>query len=565
MNLIDLLKQPFKHSAAEMSDAFERRYFPNMIDLRPTRSGRMIVLESLLKNSTVWKCASVHMNSLGVLPRKVYKVMPNGFRDELKRNDPRQRLMRRPNKEQTKFDQDSFLTLQKLLYGTAFAEQIRIGPEQPRDLFKVSEHWVLQSKWMSVARDPKSKELIWKYQVPGQPPRFFFSWELHIRRNPSLDGVVGLSVFELAADGFSLAQALEEYGSRVFENDSTPRGVLQTKSKLGPEAKKAIREEWDAKMKGLENRGKIGILDYELEFKAIGMNNDVAQFLESRKFQREEIANWFNVPQHMAGNLDRSTNNNIEQQSKEFIRDTLGPILKATEEELNRDILTEDELDTMYVEYTIEALQRGDFGDQTENYAKQLETGQLNLNEVRKMKNKSYVEGGDEHNKPLNWGVVGQDNQPQDPQKPPQNDPKKPEKPPQKQQKQAQIADFMPILEDSWRRIATKEYLKLEKEQKQGNDLQKWAAGYYPEAGEFIRTVLTPALDTIRSVTGEFSKAAQEQALEQLIAEYEAEGHKSLANLTELKPLWLNVRTLSMSETTIQLLEFKSYGTGTDI
>ena len=538
-----------------MSDSFERKYFPQLIDLRPTKTGKWLAPEDLLKNATVMKCATIRMNSIAMLPRRVYRDLGERGREELKRTDPRQRLMRRPNPEMTKFDCDSFMQLQKLLYGIAFAEQIRVDGDQNR--FKVEQHWVLYSKYMSVARDPVSKQLVWRYQPPGAvQPRFFFSWELHIRRGPSLDGVLGLSVFDLAFESFSLNIGLEEYCSRIFENDSTPRGILQTKQKLDADAKNNIRREWDAKMKGLENRGKIGILDYELEFKPIGMTNDVAQFLESRKFQREEVANWFNVPQHMAGNLERSTNNNIEQQSKEFIRDTLGPELAAIEEELDRDVLTEAEKDTLYCEYKIEALQRGDFGDQTDNLSKQLETGQMNLNEVRRLKNLPPVEGGNEHWKPPNIGIVGQDNQPQDAQNMPQNDPKNTNKTPKKQQKQAEIADFMPILEDSWRRIITKESLKLEKELKQHSDVQKWAASYYPEACEFAKTVLNPVFDTIRSVTGSFSKSAQYKALEVVAERYEEWSHKNLDARSEVDAqTWLNLKVITMAEMTLEVLE----------
>lgn len=559
MNLVKVLSRPFQLAADNrwMDD----RYFKQYVDLRVTQTGKQYQLEDLLRNATVWKCCLVRGQSIANLPRKVYKLGEDDVRSEVKRTDPRQKLMRRPNPELTKFDLDMFLTFQKLFYGTAFAQQIR------DDNFRVLQHWPLQSNQMEVARD-KDNLLVWKYRKPDGGVRIFAPWELHIRRGPTLDGVLGLSVFDLAFNSFAVGMALEEYCARVFENDSTPRGLLVTRNKLDTDAKRVIREQWEAKYGGLENRGKIGILDNELDFKPIGMTNDVAQFLESRKFQREEVAQWFNVPQHMAGILDRSTNNNIEQQSQEFIRDTLGPDLEALEQELERDVLWEKEQDSMFIEHRVENMMRGDFPGQSAYMKDELLNGIRSLNEVRRWKNLNPVEGGDEHWKPLNLGVVGQEDpqetpaeDAQDAQDQPKNKQKNDSKAQNNDQKRAEIASFAPIIEDSWKRIVNREVLALDKELKRAqsaDEVVKWFSGFKNGHLEHIEVVLQPVLETFGAVNGVLRRD-QNRALNTLVkcSEIRIKDFCSadLLTMRAIKDGWSNDKAKEFAQLTIELLE----------
>lgn len=567
MNLIDILTQPFKHSQAFMSDEFERRYFPQLLDLRPTKTGKLYAVEDLLQNSTVWKCCQVRMNSVAVLPKYLYRDKGEA-RELVKKSDPRQRLLRRPNPQHTRFDLDSYLQLQKLMYGTAFAQQI------VDENFRVAQHWPLASKFMSVAKDDDLNLLVWKYRDPKTAKdRIFAPWELHIRRGPSLDGVLGLSVFDLAFNSFALGMGLEEYCARIFENDSTPRGVLLAKGKLDKESKDNIREEWERKYGGLANRGKIGILDYELDFKPIGMSNDVAQFLESRKFQREEVANWFNVPQHMAGILERSTNNNIEQQSKEFIRDTLNPELTGIEQEYNRDILWTREQDDLFVEYEVERLQRGDFGDQTDRFTKEIAAGIKSLNEVRKWYNLPPVEGGDEHLRQSAF-TTWEDPEPDPSAESAQNEapddekisPKTPEKAPKtdkKEQKQANFSHFKPLFRDAWSRIIKRDCLALERELKKTQSVErvyKWAERWQEEQVEFAQEVLKPIFETI-SEAGLLLSAQTKEALIGVV-NYHA-GHRlqeiracsDLSEIGETRLMWLEDKVTDNTASTLLMLE----------
>lgn len=195
----------------------------------------------------------------------------------------------------------------------------------------------------------------------------------------SYDGINGLSPITLARQAVGLALATEKFGSQFFGNGAHPKGILSTDGTLKDDQIKRTRESWHGQYGG-ENAHKIAVLDGGLKFQAMSIPPEDAQFLETRKFSVSDIARIFRVPLHMIGDLERSTNNNIEHQSIEFIRNTIKPIARRWEQEINRKLFAGT---PFYAEFDTSDLLQGDFKSRQEGLAIQRQNGVISTDEWR--------------------------------------------------------------------------------------------------------------------------------------------------------------------------------------
>src|SRR5690606_36695974 len=139
-----------------------------------------------------------------------------------------------------------------------------------------------------------------------------------------------------------------------------------------------------------------------LKWAAVGMTAEDAQFLETRKFQRTEIAGLYRIPPHMIGDLERATFSNIEQQSIDFVVFTLLPWVRRWEEAISRDLLPEEDREEYFAEFDLKGLLRGDAQSRAEYYNKLFNVGSLSQNDIRRLENENPIEGGDRYFVPLN-------------------------------------------------------------------------------------------------------------------------------------------------------------------
>lgn len=139
------------------------------------------------------------------------------------------------------------------------------------------------------------------------------------------DGIMGYSPIAMEKNAVGLSIAAEEYGSKFFSNGARPSGILTHPNTVKNPA--ALRESWNQAYGGSNNAGRVAVLEENMHFEPITVPNNEAQFLETRKFQVEEICRIYRVPPHMVGNLERATFSNIEHQSISFAVHTIRPWL----------------------------------------------------------------------------------------------------------------------------------------------------------------------------------------------------------------------------------------------
>ena len=283
-----------------------------------------------------------------------------------------------------------------LLWGNAYAQIIRNGKGEVVALYP------LMPNKMTVDRDDKG-QLYYSYtRSEGEAPTMKGSTViLHpedVLHVPGLgfDGLVGYSPIAMAKNAIGLAIATEEYGAKWFANGAAPSGVLEHPGTIKDPSR--VREAWQSQFGGSSNSGKIAVLEEGMKYTPITISPEQAQFLETRKFQINEIARIFRVPPHMVGDLEKSSFSNIEQQSLEFVKYTLDPWVVRWEQSIMRRLLSPDEKRIYYVKFNLEGLLRGDYQSRMNGYAIGRQNGWMSANDIRELENLDRIpaeEGGD--------------------------------------------------------------------------------------------------------------------------------------------------------------------------
>ena len=272
-----------------------------------------------------------------------------------------------------------------LLWGNAYAQIIRNGKGEVIALYP------LMPNKMTVDRDEKG-QLYYSYQRSNDEALknsgtvlLRPSDVLHI---PGLgfDGLVGYSPIAMAKNAIGLAIATEEYGAKFFANGAAPSGVLEHPGTIKDPTK--VREAWMSQFGGSSNSGKVAVLEEGMKYTPISISPEQAQFLETRKFQINEIAR----------DLEKSSFSNIEQQSLEFVKYTLDPWVIRWEQSIMRTLLTSEEKKKLYVKFNVEGLLRGDYASRMTGYATARQNGWMSANDIRELENLDRIpaeEGGD--------------------------------------------------------------------------------------------------------------------------------------------------------------------------
>ena len=175
---------------------------------------------------------------------------------------------------------------------------------------------------------------------------------------------------------------------------------MEFPGRLTPEALQQFKESFKEKYEGLGNKHRIIFLEQGLKFNQLTIPNDNAQFLETRKYQVEEVARFFGVPPHKIGALDRATFSNIEHQSMEFVQDCIRPRVVNWEQQIRRQLFRAADKKQYFAEHILEGLLRGDAQSRAAYYRVGRNDGWLSANDIRELENMNPIppeQGGDEY------------------------------------------------------------------------------------------------------------------------------------------------------------------------
>lgn len=359
-------------------------------------AGKAVTERSAMQMTAVYSCVRILSEAIAGLPLQFYKYTESGGKEKAVDHPLYFLLHDEPNSEMTSFVFRETLMTHLLLWGNAYAQIIRNGRGEVIALYP------LMADRMSVNRD-RDGQLYYEYTVysddtptvKGSTVRLAPTDVLHI---PGLgfDGLVGYSPIAMAKNAIGMAIACEEYGAKFFANGAAPSGVLEHPGTIKDPSR--VRESWQSTFGGSSNANKVAVLEEGMKYTPISISPEQAQFLETRKFQIDEIARIFRVPPHMVGDLEKSSFSNIEQQSLEFVKYTLDPWVARWEQAMVRSLLSAEDKKRYFIKFNVDGLLRGDYQSRMNGYAIGRQNGWMSANDIRELENLDRIseeEGGD--------------------------------------------------------------------------------------------------------------------------------------------------------------------------
>lgn len=354
-----------------------------------TTSGKRVNERSAMQMTAVYACVRILSEAIAGLPLHLYRYTDNGGKEKAIDNSLYFLLHDEPNKEMTSFAFRETLMTHLLLWGNAYAQIIRNGRGEILALYP------LMPDRMNVDRDDKG-QIYYEYRTSSDDAPI--NKQATVKLKPydvlhisglGFDGLVGYSPIAMAKNAIGLAIAAEEYGSKFYANGAAPSGVLEHPGILKDPSK--VRESWTQTFGGSANSHKVAVLEEGMKYTPISINPSDAQFLETRKFQINEIARIFRIPPHMVGDLEKSSFSNIEQQSLEFVKYTLDPWVSRWEQSLMRSLFTQEEKKKYFVKFNVDGLLRGDYQSRMNGYAVGIQNGFMSPNDIRGLENMDLI------------------------------------------------------------------------------------------------------------------------------------------------------------------------------
>ena len=361
-----------------------------------TTSGKPVNERTAMQTTAVYACVRILAEAVASLPLHVYEYQDDGGK-KLVYDHPLYYLLHdEPNPEMTSFVFRETLMSHLLIWGNAYAQIIRDGAGRVLGLYPL-----LPDK-MEVQRDDKGNIYYVYSRNSDENPMFKEYGNIKLKAEDVLhipglgfDGLIGYSPIAMAKNAVGMTLACEEYGASFFANGANPGGVLEHPGVLKDPSK--VRESWNSVYRGVSNAHKIAVLEEGMKYQQIGIPPEEAQFLETRKFQINEIARLYRIPPHMVGDLDKSSFSNIEQQSLEFVKYTLDPWVIRWEQSLQRSLLLPGEKGKYFIKLNVDGLLRGDYQSRMNGYAVGRQNGWFSANDIREMENMNPIpneEGG---------------------------------------------------------------------------------------------------------------------------------------------------------------------------
>ncbi|MFG3702390.1 phage portal protein [Micromonospora sp. NPDC047620] len=345
----------------------------------------------------VWRAVNLIAGTSASLPLHAYRY-EDDIRVRVGPGSQAARLLVNPHPDMTPFELWEQVFAHLLLWGNAYLRVLR------NRLGEIAELWPIHPSRVRAGRESETGTKV--YLIDGALDAEYTDEKILHIPGFGYDGVCGVSPIRAARQGIGLALAAEQYGAQLFGSGSLASGILQTEQRLNPEQADALKARWKAKVGGLDKAHDVAVLDSGIKFQQLSIPPEDAQFIESRKFQIDEVARMFGIPPHMLMQTEKSTSwgTGIEQQVLGFVKFTLRPWLTRVEQRVTKLLPPQP----VYARYSLEGLLRGDSQQRAAFYKQMWELGAFSTNDILRLEDMPPVEGGDTRYRPLNFGELGQ-------------------------------------------------------------------------------------------------------------------------------------------------------------
>lgn len=359
-------------------------------------AGVRVTETSALGMPAVWRAVTLIAGTSASLPLHAYRKVDD-VRLPLSGGQGAE-LLAAPHPDLTPFEFWELMYGHQCLWGNSYARKLR------NQLGQVAELWPVHPGRVKAGRDSTDATKV--YCIDGNTDEPLTDREILHIPGFGYDGVCGVSPIRMAREGIGLAMAAEQYGAKLFASGSLASGILQTEQRLTQPQADSLKAAWKAKVGGIEKAHEVAVLDSGVKFQQLSIHPEDAQFIESRRFQIQEIARMFGVPPHMLMDTTSTTSwgTGIEQQTIGFVTFSLRPNFLTRFEQRMSQVLRPG---PVYAKYALEGLLRGDSTQRAAFYKQLWEIGVLSTNDIRALEDLPPVEGGNVRYRPLNMGVLG--------------------------------------------------------------------------------------------------------------------------------------------------------------
>ncbi len=357
--------------------------------------------EAVLSNlSVAARCVGLRAELMASLPVHVFRRKADGGRERATDTPLYRLLHEQPNPRTSGFEFFEAMVRSLDLFGNFVCEIERGRAGEIEALWPVP--------WADVTvEELDSRRLRYRIANRRGGMKVLLQEEVLHVRGPSRDGIIGLSPLQISRGSLGLALAQNESAAGMTENGLQPSGIISFEQKLSTEQRENFRTYIASFFAGSKNAGKVMILDNAASYSAASWTPEDAQFLESRKLSNEDVARAFGLPPTAVGILDHGTYSNVAEESAALVRNAIGPLCARIEQALSRCLIPPDQRSTLYVEFDLGALLRGDVKSRFEAYRLAREAGIFSANDCRRRENETPVPGGDDYHMPANWVPLG--------------------------------------------------------------------------------------------------------------------------------------------------------------
>lgn len=405
----DSLASGLSALAMRVSSEPREPYEPRIGWTPQTVAGVAITPDSAVTVAAVWACLRYLSQTVAVLPWHVMLDSKTGAAIQ-QANPVDYLLWKRPSPEWSSFQFRETLTHWALRHGNGYAE---IEPDQNDRPYAM---WPVHPSRTDVCRATEASTD--DYGDPIAAGELFYEIDNETDRKSVLkakrvfhirgfgEGPVGVNVIHYAAQSIGWARAAQLFGASFFGNGATPATVVLNKKPLKPAGLARQRAEFERLYKGPRNANKTAFLDNEADIKAIGLNAEQSQLLETHQFLVEEICRWFGVPPHKVMHLLRATFSNIEHQAIEVVVDSVSPWVKRFEDEADFKLFGQNRRG-LYTKMNMRALMRGDNAARASFYKEMVGIGVFSPNRVLELEDENTLgPEGDIHVMQSQWTTL---------------------------------------------------------------------------------------------------------------------------------------------------------------
>ena len=479
--------------------------FGNNVLGRKTVSGENVTAESALALDAYYACLRNISEDIGKLPLVTYKrkELPERGKDKQFKHPVYKLLHDSPNPEMNSNSFRETLNHHAMGWGGGYAEIERNGAGTPVAL------WPIHPRRVEIKREGG----VIVYKVRGDTMETMGDVVTIPQRNMlhihglGGDGLAGYILSVLASESIGYGKSVQKYGASFFGNDARPGGVLEHPGELKGDARTNLLNSWRQQHTRPEFAHLPEVLEEGMQWKSIDIPPDQAQFLQTQQHTVETVARWFRMPPHKIGHLLRSTFNNIDSQSIEYVTDTLMPWTVRWEQEIKRKLFVGE--DDIFAEFVLQALLRGDPKKRSEYYKKQFAVGSLSSNDINELENRNGIGPlGDQYFVPSNMqpleaaAKVGQGTEEEPSQTNDKLDNKLDDVEIVNKIDTKRICEsFKPLFIDAFTRVITKEskaIIKASARYKDSvDDFETWLSEFMGTQGLYMSAVTKPLFDSM--------------------------------------------------------------------